>query len=54
MAVQQQAASRPAGVPSAALPIRRREASLWADAWRRLLKNKAAVMGGIIIIVIIL
>lgn len=52
MAVQQQAAvSRPAG---AATTIRRREASLWGDAWRRLLKNKAAVLGGIIIIVICL
>lgn len=32
----------------------RRVANLWVDAWRRLIKNKAAVMGGIIIIVLIL
>jgi oligopeptide transport system permease protein len=52
MAVQQQAASRVANAPG--VVMRRREASLWGDAWRRLLKNKAAVMGGIIIIIIIL
>jgi oligopeptide transport system permease protein len=53
MAVQQQAvASR--GTPEAATSIRRREASLWGDAWRRLLKNKAAVLGGVIIILVIL
>lgn len=33
---------------------RRREASLWGDAWRRLLKNRAAVIGGVIIILICL
>jgi oligopeptide transport system permease protein len=54
MAVQQQAVPRAPGVQGAALPLRRREASLWADAWRRLLKNKAAVIGGIIIILIML
>ncbi len=54
MAVQQQAASRASGMPGAAVPLRRREASLWGDAWRRLLKNKAAVIGGIIIIIICL
>ncbi len=32
----------------------RRVANLWVDAWRRLIRNKAAVMGGIIIIVLIL
>jgi oligopeptide transport system permease protein len=54
MAVQQQAASRISGASGAAVPVRRREASLWGDAWRRLLKNKAAVTGGVIIIIIIL
>ena len=43
MAVQQQAIT-------GAVPARRREASLWGDAWRRLIRNKAAVAGGIIII----
>ncbi|MEM7345445.1 MAG: ABC transporter permease [Chloroflexota bacterium] len=33
-------------------PVKRREASLWGDAFRRLLKNKAAVIGGIIIIIL--
>ena len=32
----------------------RRVANLWVDAWRRLIRNKAAVMGGISIIVLIL
>lgn len=31
-----------------------RVANLWLDAWRRLIKNKAAVVGGAIIIVLIL
>jgi oligopeptide transport system permease protein len=53
MAVQPQAASRVTGTQEAVLPVRRREASLWADAWRRLLKNKAAVTGGIIILIIL-
>jgi oligopeptide transport system permease protein len=53
MAVQQQAATRVPRAPGVALPARRREASLWGDAWRRLLKNKAAIVGGVIIILII-
>jgi oligopeptide transport system permease protein len=36
------------------VPARRREASLWSDAWSRLLRNKAAVTGGVIIILIVL
>ena len=47
MAVQQQAASR---APGGVVAIRQRQSSLWGDAWRRLLKNKAAVIGGVIII----
>lgn len=55
MAVQQQAVSRGASTSGAAsLPARRRETSLWGDAWHRLLRNKAAVLGGVIIIIIIL
>jgi oligopeptide transport system permease protein len=45
MAVQQRTISRATGGMA-----RRREASLWGDAWRRLLKNRAAVLGGILII----
>ena len=29
------------------------QSSLWLDAWRRLLANKAAVAGGIILLVLI-
>lgn len=47
MAVQEQA------MPGT-LPARRREAGLWADALRRLVRNKAAVVGGIIIILFFL
>ncbi len=32
----------------------RRQASLWGDAWRRLVRNDAAVVGGIVIIVLLL
>lgn len=44
MAVKQQ-------VAPGAIPARRREASLWGDAWRRLGKNRAALIGSGIIIV---
>ncbi len=47
MAVQQQAIPRGVTLP-------RRESGLWADAWRRLARNKAALVGGIIIIVFLL
>jgi oligopeptide transport system permease protein len=47
MAVQEQVL--PGGVA-----IRRRESGLWADAMRRLLRNRAAVIGGIIIILFFL
>ena len=30
-----------------------KESSLWSDAWRRLLSNKAAVAGGLILLVLI-
>jgi oligopeptide transport system permease protein len=35
-------------------PLTRKRESLWADAWRRLLRNKAAVLGGVIVILLIL
>jgi len=35
-------------------PLTRKRESLWADAWRRLLRNKAAVLGGVVVIVLIL
>jgi oligopeptide transport system permease protein len=51
MTTQEQAAQRLAGK---ALPDNRKVTSLWADAWRRLVRNRAAVLGGIIIIILIL
>ncbi len=32
----------------------RRQASLWGDAWRRLIRNRAAVVGGIVVILLLL
>jgi oligopeptide transport system permease protein len=43
---------RPAG--SAGLPLTRRRESLWQDALRRLLRNRAAVLGGSIVLLLIL
>lgn len=37
-----------------ALVLARKETSLWADAWRRLIRNRAAVTGGVIILILIL
>jgi oligopeptide transport system permease protein len=37
-----------------ALVLARKETNLWADAWRRLLRNRAAVTGGVIIILLVL
>jgi oligopeptide transport system permease protein len=34
--------------------LQRRQASLWGDAWRRLLKNKAATVGGIVVLILVL
>ncbi len=47
MAVQEQAMA-------GGVTIQRREAGFWSDAFRRLVKNKAAVIGGIIIILFFL
>ncbi len=35
-------------------PITQKGESLWADAWRRLIRNRAAVVGGSIIIILVL
>lgn len=32
----------------------RRQASLWSDAWRRLLRNRMAVLGGIMVVLLLL
>lgn len=33
------------------MTLQRRQASLWGDAWRRLLRNKAAVAGGVVVVI---
>lgn len=40
-------------LPSIAGASVRRHASLWADAWRRLLQNRLAVLGGVIVLLLI-
>ena len=47
MAVQEQ-------VMPGAVTVRRRESGLWRDAFGRLIRNRAAVMGGIVIILFFL
>jgi oligopeptide transport system permease protein len=49
---QTQAIQQPLG--SAGMPLTQKRESLWQDALRRLLRNKAAVIGGVIIILLIL
>ncbi|HEX2987650.1 MAG TPA: peptide ABC transporter permease, partial [Chloroflexota bacterium] len=39
---------------SESLALPRRQASLWGDAWRRLIRNRMAVLGGIIVILLLL
>jgi len=41
-------------IPAIGQPVLRKPESLWADAFRRLIRNRAAVTGGIIIIILIL
>ena len=38
----------------AASPLAGRPSSLWRDAWRRLLRNKLAVAGGVVVILLVL
>ncbi len=35
-------------------PLPRRQASLWGDAWRRLIRNRMAVLGGIVVVILLL
>jgi oligopeptide transport system permease protein len=39
---------------SADIPLTQKRESLWQDAFRRLVRNRAAVMGGVIIIILVL
>jgi oligopeptide transport system permease protein len=34
--------------------VPRRQASLWGDAWRRLLRNRMAVLGGVLVVLLLL
>lgn len=34
--------------------IARRQASLWGDAWRRLVRNRMAVVGGVVVVLLLL
>lgn len=43
-----------AAIVSDRLAVKRRQASLWRDAWRRLLRNKAAVVGGVVVVILLL
>ena len=40
--------------PGVGLPALRKSESLWADAFDRLLRNRAAIVGGIIILLLVL
>jgi oligopeptide transport system permease protein len=40
-------------VGAGGVPLTRRRESLWADAFRRLLRNRAAVLGGITVILLL-
>jgi oligopeptide transport system permease protein len=51
MTTQEQAAQRLTGK---AQPEAQKVTGLWADAWHRLIRNRAAVIGGIIILLLIL
>ena len=52
MAQTQALSPRPVGIGS--IPLTQKRESLWQDAMRRLVRNRAAVMGGTIIVVLIL
>ena len=45
-------ASSPSAAPSSGAPIR--QSNLWKDAWRRYIRNKGAVVAGVIFVLILL
>jgi len=53
MTTQERAARRLAEGAPAGVQAPQRVTNLWLDAWRRLVRNKAAVAGGIIIILLL-
>lgn len=54
MTTQEQAAKRLAdGIPAAG-EGQQKVTNLWADAWKRLVRNRAAMFGGLIIVVLVL
>ena len=54
MTTRERAARRLAEGVEAEAEAQQRVTNLWLDAWRRLVRNKAAVLGGIIIILLVL
>lgn len=54
MTMQQRAAQRLAHGSAAGFGQERRPANLWLDAWKRLVRNRAAVAGSIIILLLVL
>ncbi|MHB1296446.1 MAG: ABC transporter permease [Anaerolineae bacterium] len=54
MSTREEAAKRLVDGTPAAGEGQQRVANLWVDAWRRLLRNRAAVLGGVIILLAIL
>lgn len=54
MSTEERAAQRLSQGTAAAFEAQRKPANLWLDAWRRLIRNRASVAGGIIILLLIL
>ena len=54
MTEQERAAQRLVRVAPAEGEGQQRVANLWLDAWHRLVRNRAAVLGGVLILVLIL
>jgi oligopeptide transport system permease protein len=54
MATQQRAAQKLAELTRTGPEKQQKVANLWADAWRRLIRNRAAMLGGAIIILLVL
>ena len=46
--------STPVGIRAAGTPLTRKRENLWQDAFRRLLRNRAAVVGGVIVLILAL
>src|SRR4030067_339680 len=49
-----QTETKPAGLTASRSPLTYKRENLWQDAFRRLLRNRAAVIGGVIVILLAL